>query len=125
MPQGQFTVEFVSKMLGVLPRTLQRRLAKHGTTFQEIVQNTRIALVPQFLWQSDRPLADVADLLGSSEISAFSRWHKIQYGNHPATTVKPSAGPTSRLDALYASARRSASIKLPPTSGDGTGRSAP
>lgn len=80
LPLGHCTIDFVARQLAVEPRTLQRQLAEQGASFLDIVQTTRMGLVPQYLEQSDRPLAEVADLLGFSALSAFSRWHKVQYG---------------------------------------------
>ena len=33
----------------------------------------------QYLEESDRPLAEVSELLGFSALSAFSRWHRTHY----------------------------------------------
>jgi AraC-like DNA-binding protein len=79
LPMGHCTIHFVARQIGVDPRTLQRQLADHGTSFLDIVQSTRMGLIPQYLEQSDRPLAEVADLLGFSALSAFSRWHRAHY----------------------------------------------
>jgi AraC-like DNA-binding protein len=80
LPMGYCNAQFIARQMGIDPRTLQRQLAEHGTTFLEIVQSTRKGLIPQYLEQSDRPLAEVADLLGFSALSAFSRWHRTHYG---------------------------------------------
>lgn len=80
LPMGHCTTQFVARQMSVDPRTLQRQLAEHETTFLDIVQSARMGLIPQYLEQSDRPLAEVADLLGFSALSAFSRWHKTHYG---------------------------------------------
>ncbi len=84
LPAGKCTGEWVAHQLGVDLRTLQRQLAADGTSFLEIVQGVRMSLVPQYLEQSDRPLAEVADLLGFSALSAFSRWHRQHYGVSPS-----------------------------------------
>jgi len=80
LPMGLCTIQFIARQLGVDQRTLRRRLADHGTSLAEIVQSARMTLVLQYLEQSDRPLAEVADVLGFSSLSAFSRWHKTHYG---------------------------------------------
>lgn len=84
LPMGHCTFSFVSKQMGLDPRTLQRQLAGHGTSFLDIVQAARMALTIQYVDESDRPLVEVADLLGFSAISAFSRWHRTHYGNSPS-----------------------------------------
>jgi AraC-like DNA-binding protein len=85
LPMGHCTIDFVARQMAVEPRTLQRQLAEQGTSFLDIVQSTRMGLVPQYLEQNDRPLVEVADLLGFSALSAFSRWHKAQYGRSATT----------------------------------------
>jgi AraC-like DNA-binding protein len=80
LPLGQCTIEIVARQIGVVPRTLQRRLAAGGTRFIDIVQRARMTLCHRYLEHDDRRLAEAAELLGFSAPSAFSRWHRIQYG---------------------------------------------
>lgn len=96
LPSGHCTAEVVARQLGMDLRTLQRQLAAAGTNFVDMVQSVRMGLIPQYLEGSDRPLAEVADLLGFSAISAFSRWHRAQYGrsasDHRAAARAAAAG---------------------------------
>ena len=80
LPMGLCTIQVIARQFGVDQRTLRARLADHGTSLAEIVQSARMTLVRQYLEQSDRPLAEVADVLGFSSLGAFSRWHKTHYG---------------------------------------------
>jgi len=77
---GNCTQETLALQLGVELRTLQRQFAAAGTTFGQIVQEVRMELTIQYLDGSDRSLAEVAELLGFSALSAFSRWHHAHYG---------------------------------------------
>lgn len=88
LPMGYCTVGFIARQLGVDPRTLQRQLAAAGTSFGDIVQQTRMDLSTQYLEGSNRPLAEVADLLGFSALSALSRWHRIHFGCAPSERRK-------------------------------------
>ena len=84
LASGKCTVELAARQLGLDLRTLQRQLAAAGTSFVDIVQGVRTGLIPQYLEDSDRPLAEVAELLGFSALSAFSRWHKTHDGRSPS-----------------------------------------
>jgi len=66
--------------LGVDRRTVHRHLAQRGETFSSLVDDVRGELAQGYLEGNERRLADVADLLGFSELSAFSRWHKRHFG---------------------------------------------
>ena len=56
----------------------------------------RAELVTRYIDNRERPLASVADLLGFSALSAFSRWFRSQFGcsvsewraGRPATRAK-------------------------------------
>jgi AraC-like DNA-binding protein len=80
LPTGRCNVQAVAGQIGVEPRTLQRQLAERGTSFLQIVQNARLSLAAQYVEESDRPLAEIAELLGFSALSAFSRWHRTHCG---------------------------------------------
>jgi AraC-like DNA-binding protein len=80
LPSGGLTAEVAARKLGLDLRTMQRQLAAADTSFGHIVQETRLALIPRYLVESDRPLSEVAELLGFSALSAFSRWHRTHYG---------------------------------------------
>ncbi|MCI4665769.1 MAG: AraC family transcriptional regulator [Neomegalonema sp.] len=63
----------VAKRLSMSERTLHRRLAEEGLTFQRLAENTRRALAEGLLRQSDYSLVEIAFLTGFSEQSAFNR----------------------------------------------------
>lgn len=80
LPTNHCTGEFVARQLGLDLRTMQRHLAAAQTSFHRIVEDVRTELTTQYLERSERPLADVSELLGFSALSAFSRWHRTRYG---------------------------------------------
>ncbi len=45
LPKGQHSIESVASALHMTPRTLQRRLQQEGTTFREITDSTRRAIL--------------------------------------------------------------------------------
>lgn len=80
LPAGDCTVERVAGELGVDRRTIHRRLAAEGATFSSLVEETRRKLAAPHLERSSRPLEAVAEQLGFSSLSAFSRWHRKAFG---------------------------------------------
>jgi AraC-like DNA-binding protein len=60
-------------MLGMHPRTLQRRLRAENKSFESIKDGVRRDVALRYLKQSSIPLIRIAKLLGYSETSALSR----------------------------------------------------
>lgn len=80
LPSGRCTIEQVADHLGVACRTVQRGLAEQGQSFSSMVGEIRNELATRHVIESDRPLTEVAMLLGFSAPSAFSRWYLAQFG---------------------------------------------
>ena len=74
LPTGHATIARVASDLGTNRRTLHRQLAARGTSFTEILDASRRALVETYLADGSRSLTDIAGLLGYASLSAFSRW---------------------------------------------------
>jgi AraC-like DNA-binding protein len=55
-------------------------LAEQQQSFSTIVNDVRKELATRHVIESDRPLTEVATLLGFSAPSAFSRWYHSQFG---------------------------------------------
>jgi transcriptional regulator GlxA family with amidase domain len=66
--------------MGVVRRTVQRRLAEQGQSFSSIVNDIRKELATRHVMESNRPLTEVATLPGFSAPSAFSRWYHAEFG---------------------------------------------
>ncbi|VTU38291.1 AraC family transcriptional regulator [Variovorax sp. PBL-E5] len=80
LPSGRCTIEQVAEHLGVVCRTVQRRLAERDQSFSSMVNDIRKELVTRHVIEGDRPLTEVAMLLGFSAPSGFSRWYHAQFG---------------------------------------------
>ncbi|QHE87409.1 AraC family transcriptional regulator [Hydrogenophaga sp. BPS33] len=80
LPSGRCSIEQVAEHLGVASRTVQRGLAEQGESFSSMVHQIRMELATRHVIESDRPLTEVAMLLGFSAPSAFSRWYHTQFG---------------------------------------------
>lgn len=59
--------------LGLSERTLQRRLAEEGSSYQQLLADTRRQLAERYLSEGSLPATDIAALLGYSEPSVFFR----------------------------------------------------
>jgi len=83
LPSGRCSIEQVAESMGVVCRTVQRRLAEEGKSFSSIVNEIRMELAARHVVESERPLTEVATLLGFSAPSGFSRWYHAQFGCSP------------------------------------------
>ena len=80
LPSGLCSADHVAQRLGVDRRTVHRHLAREKLTFSKVVDSVRAELVTRYVENSDRPLTSVAELLGFSALSAFSRWFRSEFG---------------------------------------------
>lgn len=80
LPKGECVAERVAEQLGMDRKTVHRHLASHGQNYSSIVDAVRVDLVIQYVENRERPLSDVAILLGFSSLSAFSRWFSDRFG---------------------------------------------
>jgi AraC-like DNA-binding protein len=80
LPRGLCRVEVVAQHLGVDRRTVHRKLDAEGTSFSALLQTERRELAQRFIEGSDRPLTEVAALLGFAAPSVFSRWYRGSFG---------------------------------------------
>lgn len=73
LAEGPPAIDEIAERLGLPRWTLQRRLGERGTTFSECVDLVRLRLCRIYLAEPHLPITAIADLLGYSEVSAFSR----------------------------------------------------
>lgn len=83
LPQGGARLPAVAAQLGLSPRTLQRKLAEAGCSFQEVLDRVRYELAQAWLRQRDLNLVDIAFLLGYREQSAFTHAFREWSGVNP------------------------------------------
>jgi AraC-like DNA-binding protein len=77
------SIEEVSAMLAVAPRTLQRQLKARGTSFSRLLEDVRASAARRHLAESQISLTQLAAILGYSELSAFSRAFHRWHGQSP------------------------------------------
>ncbi|WP_341250223.1 AraC family transcriptional regulator [Euzebya pacifica] len=83
LPDGQPSKTQVARRLGMSERTLHRRLADEGASFQTIATQARREAAEALLGTTEHPLADVAFLTGFADQSAFTRAFKRWTGQTP------------------------------------------
>src|SRR5262249_31540345 len=80
-PDTEMSLEVVSRRLAMAPRTLQRRLAAEGTSFDALRDATLKEAAKVFLADPSISVGEVGLLFGYSEPGAFhrafKRWHDI------------------------------------------------
>ncbi len=81
---GRPTLHEVARELGLGARTLQRRLAAAGLTFQQLLEETRHALARHYLKQRPMELNEAAFLLGFQDANSFFRAFHRWEGTSPA-----------------------------------------
>jgi AraC-like DNA-binding protein len=67
------TIQTVARQLNLSSRTLQRRLAEGGVTFQQMLDEARRELAHHYLGQSSVELNEAAYLLGYGDPNSFFR----------------------------------------------------
>jgi AraC-like DNA-binding protein len=77
---GDCSIERVAAHLTCDRRTIHRQLAARGTSFSEILDTERADLAMRLIEDGDRPLKEMAALLGFSAQSAMARWFRGRFG---------------------------------------------
>lgn len=79
LPRGEAKVEMIAESMNTTSRTLNRKLAKTGVNFSGVLENARKELAVQFLIDDERPISDIAGMVGFNSLSAFSTWFKQSF----------------------------------------------
>lgn len=66
-------IDLFAEVAGTSPRTLQRRLNQHGTSYSSLIETTRFEMATEMLSLPDARLIDVAMTLGYENQSNFGR----------------------------------------------------
>jgi AraC-like DNA-binding protein len=74
----------VAKELGMSERTLQRRITEEGTTFRELLNQTRHELVREYLRDESVEITEAAFLVGYEDPNSFYRAFRAWEGKTPA-----------------------------------------
>lgn len=82
----------LARTLNLSERTLQRRLADEGSSYQQLLSDTRQQLAERYLDDGQLPAAEIALLLGYSEPSVFFRAFRNWTGLTPGEYRQRSRG---------------------------------
>jgi AraC-like DNA-binding protein len=96
LAHGEPSQEEVAELLNMSARTLQRKLGDGGTTYKEILDETRRVLALAYLSAPRHSVSDVTYLLGFSAGSSFTRAFRRWTGQSPSDwRAGAAAGPTA------------------------------
>lgn len=84
LPEGQATLNDIAARLDLKERTLQRRLAKFGITFEQLVDTIRYDEAMRLLRMDRDSLAEIALQLGYSDQANFNRAFRRWTGKPPS-----------------------------------------
>lgn len=88
---GEPTVERLAARLHMSERSLQRHLQKEGSSLQSLLAEVRTSLAIRYLADRRESIAEVAFMLGFSEVSTFHRAFKRWTGLTPAAYRRSNA----------------------------------
>lgn len=96
LPHGEARLAAVARQLRMTPRTMQRKLAGAGASFQQILDQARFALARDYLARG-LSLLEITSLLGYQEQSAFNHAFRDWAGINPGAWREQSAPGTRGL----------------------------
>src|SRR4030095_8911584 len=83
LPHGKARLREVAAKLAMSERTLARRLAPEGTSFNAVLEELRFELAKRYIDDPDLSISEIAWLLGYQEVSAFTHAFKRWSGKTP------------------------------------------
>jgi AraC-like DNA-binding protein len=81
---GAPSLKATANLLVMHPRTLNRALEKHGLSFRDAVNEARFEMASQLLRDTRVSVGSLAQILGYSEVSAFTRFFTSMAGQSPS-----------------------------------------
>lgn len=82
----------VARLMACAPRTVQRRLAQEGTTFEGLMDDVRRGIAYRLITGTDMPVAQIAAMAGFAEQSALTRAVRRWYGVSPRILRRTGGG---------------------------------
>jgi len=84
MPHGRHSIHHVANALGYNVRSLQRKLEKDHTSFQDALDTVRTQAALRALQNPSHSISDAAFQAGFSENSSFTRWFMKRFAQSPS-----------------------------------------
>ena len=92
---GDTHIRTIARTLATSARSLQRRLAAAGVSYQQLLDLARKDAAERYLTESPLSIGEIAYLFGYSEPAAFNRafrrWHRRNTSGVPTTRTRPAA----------------------------------
>jgi len=83
LAEGYLSQAFAAELLDTPVRSLTRRLAEHGTTYQELIDGLRFRVAKEHLDNPDTLVLDVANAVGFKDKADFTRMFRRVSGLTP------------------------------------------
>ncbi|MFM7001917.1 MAG: AraC family transcriptional regulator [Limnohabitans sp.] len=83
LPMGRASVDQIASGLGMNVRTLQRRLDESAVSFSQLLNEVRCELAQRYITHTTHSMGRVAEQLGYSNLSSFTRWFTGQFDCSP------------------------------------------
>jgi AraC-like DNA-binding protein len=93
LPHGKARRQAVAEALAMSQRTLSRRLADEGATYDKVVEELRRSLAIQYIKEPGLSLPEIAWLLGYQSASSFSHAFRRWTGRPPSAPHKGDSTP--------------------------------
>lgn len=84
----QHSLGHIAELLGLHPRSLQRRLRGEGLCFKQLVHQVKMDTAGWQVRASSMPLTLLADVLGYADQAAFSKAFRNHFGQSPSSWRK-------------------------------------
>ena len=81
--RGKATIDEIARQLAMSGRTLQRRLAAEGVSYQQLLDDARKEAATRYICEPSLSICEIACLVGYSEPAPFHRAFKRWYGVTP------------------------------------------
>jgi AraC-like DNA-binding protein len=81
---GNCSEEHLARLLSMHPRTLNRRLKAHETSFRDLVSGVRYEISKQLLAESRNSVIEISTILGYADASVFTRAFRRWSGMTPS-----------------------------------------
>ena len=84
LPLGEPSADKIAELLHMSPRNLQRKLAEEGTSYKEVLNDTRRDLALSYLRDPNYSLTEITYLLGFADSRSFNRAFQRWTGAAPS-----------------------------------------
>ncbi|MCK0536757.1 AraC family transcriptional regulator [Alcanivorax quisquiliarum] len=98
LPHQPPSRDSIAAQLGLSGRTLHRRLASEGSSYQALLDDARLERARTLLTTTDTTHADIAVALGFGSAQSFTRWFRRRTGATPSNHRSAEGRPDSASD---------------------------